>query len=190
MTTRSPLEPTQVQINRSLPEAWLVRGGSTNPENLKPGESYPFEYRAFTREGLRNIGPFVFIDAPNVGHGWNIRNASQIVRNLEAFFSTTGSPEGEIEYTIEYQIKTSGVPILVAYEHRTLHFKEGEGRDSKQETSFNYEPIRSQYVIPGSGVEIATMFRNYKQISGPALEGLALTIVLMNMELNLNVERL
>lgn len=189
MQTKSVQEPTQVQISRSLPELWLVRGGSTNPENLHPGESYPFEYRGYTNAGLRNLGPFYFVDAPNVGHGWNVRNASQIVRNLEIFFSATASPEGEIEYTIEYQIRTAGVPILVAYEHRTLHFKEGEGRELKQETSFNYEPIRAQYVIPGSGIETATLFRNYKQISGPALEGLTITVVLQNIELNLNVER-
>lgn len=182
-------EPTQFQVSKSLPEAILNVGLSSGPL-LEPGLSYPFIYRGWTPAGMMNFGPSYFIDAPNVTHGWNIRNASQIIRNIEyAFDCRPYEPNGELEYTIEYQIKSAGVPILIAYEQRFIEIIKGESRHGQIETSINYEPVRAQYIIPGTGVEISMFFRNPKVIRGEYNPG-EFQLIVNNTELNLNVERL
>lgn len=175
-------EPVQLQISKSFPNA---RGEwNLGPPAIQPGVNKPFEFgSAFPKP------TFIFIDAPNVSHSWNVKNASLVIRNATLFFSQSVNQLTEWEYSIEYQLRSAGVPLLIAIERRRFAAPGSEiFQEELGEIIVNYEAVRSQYVVPGSGLELAIYIRNVEKVKGASLSP-GITILLENNELNLNVER-
>jgi len=190
--------PVQIQIQRSI----ALAAGTINTVSSSIGTSFGSNnvllltfYNQPTYP-LVSLGNFYFIDAPNVSHLWDIKNASLNIRNFfwqyQHEIIAEPYPELELEFTIEYLLRSAGVPILAAIEHKSFTLPKlpsGIFKEVNKEVIVNYEAVRSQYIVPGSGIELAIAIRNINIINGTVLPSSILEYRFSAMELNINLER-